>query len=214
MKVTEIKFITPRQQVVDVSRSSGASFSIEASGEGSFSGLNYSIPAHSTGKILTKLNIMCMTSDNVKNLNSLAMGMLDASAREEVREREKISTSANLSIWSWFFGGSAASASYEKTRNTMKSKGLTNQQVDKIIDEFLKIARTMSTTELDLTIDNNQNNYSVSGDLFLYTVSGVVKTNKGTHQYRMLADRGNAGALPGEGGAPVSGRIIPIIDLN
>jgi hypothetical protein len=210
MKATETKrigttFTTPAQQVVDVSGSSVTSFSIEVSGEGSFTGLNYTIPANTDGKVSSKIEMPCLTSEDVKNLNSAAMGMLNASYKQKVIEHEKTSASADLSVWSWLFGGAAASASYEKTRDTMKSKGLTDEQVNKLMDAFLKMATTMSKVELDLNIDNRKNDYSVSGDLSLYTISGTVKTDKGTHQYRMLANKGNVGGAAGK--APASVKI-------
>jgi hypothetical protein len=69
----------------------------------------------------------------------------------------------------------------------------------------------MSTVEINFYINNSANPYSVSGDLYLYNVSGTIKTEKGTAQYRMLADSASAGGPPPSGGgAPASG----VIKLN
>ena len=211
MKVTETKrigatFTTPAQQVVDVSGSSGTSFSIEVLGEGSFTGLNYTIPANTEGKIDIKTQIMCLTSENVKDLNNLAMSMLNSSSRSVVKENEKTSVSADLSLWAMFSGG--GSASYEKTYDTMKSKGLTDENIQTLMNALCKDATTMSHIKLDLNVYNSQNDYSVSGDLSLYTISGTVKTDKETRQYRMLANRGTAGAASGMGAAPASGSVV------
>ena len=210
---TDVILKDPRPAVVveDVAGGAEEAFSIELQGEGQLVGLRYTIPAHTSGKIKAKLQTSALTSADVAELNALAMGFLNASYREEVKEYEKTTANANLSIWSSFFGGSKASASYEETVETMKSKGLTEVQITELMDAFLERAKSMSTVEIDFYINNTLNDYSVSGDLYLYTVSGYVKTKKDTAQYRMLADQAAAGAPPPTGGgAPSSGQIIPL----
>ncbi|EJL6400654.1 hypothetical protein [Vibrio navarrensis] len=210
---TEVILKDPCPPVLSAALSGEASdsFSIEVSGMGQLVGLSYTVPAHATGSIKAKLQISAMTSEDVRNLNALAMGMLDASYREEINEHEKTSASANLSVWTWFFGGAGASASYEKTRDTMKSKGLTDAQITTLMDKMFEMASKMSDVEIDFYINNETNDYSVSGDLYLYTVVGTIKTEKGTQQYRMLADQASAGGPPPSGGgAPSSGKIIPL----
>ena len=209
-KTNAVAFLSPSNQVLDASGASETSFSIEVSGTGSLTGLSYTVPAHATGTIAAKLSLLAISSEDVKNLNNLAMGMLDASYKEEIKEHEETSGSANLSVWSWFFGGAGASASYKKTKDTMKSKGLTDGQIDKLMDAFLDIATNMSYVEINFDVNNSDNDYSVSGDLYLYTLSGSIQTEKGTQQYRMLADKGSAGDVPSKGGAPAEGKIIAL----
>ncbi|WP_192822740.1 hypothetical protein [Rufibacter sp. LB8] len=207
---TEVSFKDPFQPVVSqpIEGEATESFSIEVSGLGQLTGISYTVPAHSEGRIKANLQISALSSADVKNLNDLALGMLDASYKEEIKEYEKTSASANISVWSWFFGGGGASASYEKTKETMKSKGLSDAQITMLMDAFLERAKSMSTVEIDFYVNNSANDYSVSGDLYLYTVSGTIKTEKGTAQYRMLADQANAGGPPPTGGgAPSSGTI-------
>ena len=194
----------PAVITVDAPPSSETGFSVEAQGTGSFSGLAYTVPAHSKGTLKAKIKVMAFTSDDVKKLNDMVMSMLSASQREEVKTQEETYASANITIWSIFGGG--ASASYRKTSDAMHSKGLTDAQITKIIDEMFNIAKKMSQVELDFTIDNTANDYSVSGDLQLYTISGKISTTKGTTEYRFLADRGSAG----QGAAPAAGNIIPL----
>lgn len=74
------------------------SYSIEVSGQGQLTGLSYTVPAHAEGRIKATLQISAMSSEDVKKLNELAMGMLDASAKEQVKEYEKTAASGNLSI--------------------------------------------------------------------------------------------------------------------
>jgi hypothetical protein len=210
---TEVGFNDPFEPIISeiIEGEATESYSIEVSGQGQLTGLAYTIPAHTEGKIKAKLQISALTSEDVKSLNDMAMGFLDASYKEEIKEYEKTSASASLSIWSWAFGGSGATASYEKTKETMKSKGLTDAQITLLMEAFLEKAKNMSVVEIDFYVNNSANDYSVSGDLYLYTVSGSIKTEKGTAQYRMLADQAAAGGPPPTGGgAPASGNIIKL----
>lgn len=195
----------------EVSGGAEEAYSIEVQGQGQLVGLSYTVPAHTSGTIKASLQTSALSSDDVANLNALAMGMLDASYKEQVKEYEKTSANANLSVWTWFFGGGGVSASYEKTVETMKSKGLTEAQITMLMDAFLERAKSMSKVEIEFYVNNTQNDYAVSGDLYLYTVAGTIKTKKGTAQYRMLADQAAAGAPPPTGGgAPSTGTIIPL----
>lgn len=208
-----VRLIDPAKPVASPELTGAAeeAFSIEVSGMGQLTGLSYTVPAHTSGRIKANLQISALSSEDIKGLNDLAMGMLDASYKEEVKEHEKTTASANLSVWTWFFGGGGASASYEKTRDTMKSKGLSDAQITMLMDAFLERAKSMSSVEIDFFINNINNDYAVSGDLYLYTVSGTVKTAKGTAQYRMLSDQAAAGGPPpAGGGAPSSGDVIKL----
>ncbi|KAN0034484.1 hypothetical protein ACTFIV_001002 [Dictyostelium citrinum] len=188
-------------------------FDCEAGGLGSFTGLHYSIPAHSKGTINTKIQVMAMSSDDIEHMNHLIESMLSASKKEEIIQKTKTSASANLSYWFFFTddgGSGSGSASYEDTRNSMKSSGLTDEQISTIINELFKLAENMNHVELNLTCDNTAFNHAVSGSLYLYTIAGTVKTSKGTKQYRMLADQGTAGSPDKDNSPPVKGKIIPL----
>ncbi|MBV8887610.1 MAG: hypothetical protein JO235_26930 [Chroococcidiopsidaceae cyanobacterium CP_BM_RX_35] len=208
--VTALTFTTPGSHVLDLSGDSETSYSIEVSGLGSITGVDYTIPAHSTGTVVARLNMLCLTSADVKNLNDQAMGMLSASQQEEIRKHEEASASANLSIWSWYFGGGAASASYKQTNDLMKKKGLTEEQISQLINAFMEVVRKISSVEININVNNSAYDYSVSGNLYFYTISGRVSTGKETREYRMLANTGSAGAPASEGGAPTEGIIVPL----
>jgi len=187
------------------------SFSIEASGLGEVTGIAYTVPAHTTGTLTATLNIRALTSDDVKNLNDLAMSMVSTSKQQETRDFEKTSASADLSLWTWFFGGANAAASYESTHENMVKFGLTSEQITKLMDAFLERAKSMSKIQLQFTINNSANDYSVDGNFYLYTISGQISTKKGDSQYRMLASEGAAGGPPPTGGgAPSSGKVIKL----
>ncbi|MCX4092953.1 hypothetical protein [Nocardia sp. alder85J] len=209
---TEVFYTDPWPPVVyPLEGAAEESFSIEVSGLGQLTGLSYTVPAHASGTIKANLQISALTSEDVKNLNALALSMLSASVQETVREQTKTSTSAELTLWTWFFGNAKGSASYESTYESMRSMGLTTDQITKLMEAFLDRASKMSTVEINFFINNLENDYSVSGDLYLYTVSGTVKTQKSTQQYRMLADQAAAGGPPPTGGgAPSTGNIIKL----
>ncbi|KAN0039562.1 hypothetical protein ACTA71_007359 [Dictyostelium dimigraforme] len=190
--------------------SSDEGYNCEAQGQGAFSGLDYTIPAHTKGSIKAKLQVMAMSSDDIDHMNKMVESMLSASKKDEIKEQTKTSASANLSFWSFFTGGDSASASYEDTKNTMHSCGLTEEQVTTIINELFKLAENMNHVELNLECDNTAFDYDVSGSVYLYTISGTVKTSKGTKQYRMLADQGTAGSPDKDNSPPVKGKIIPL----
>jgi hypothetical protein len=179
-------------------------FSVDAQGTGSFTGLSYTVPAHTKGTLKAKIQVQAITTADVDALNKLVMGMLDASHKTAVDNYSKTHVSGNLSFFSFLTGG--ASASYDKTHHDMSSMGLTESQMDTVVEKMFDLASKMSHVELDFTIDNSANDYSVSGDLQLYTISGTIKTSKGDAQYRLLSDKGTAGG----GAAPAEGKVIPL----
>lgn len=201
-------FNSPATHDIADSGSNEYAYNIKITGYGSISGIDYTIPPHSKGTVTAKLKMKALTSADIKDLNDLAMGMLNASQREEVKKHSETSASADLSVWAWFFGGSA-SASYKETRDEMKSKGLTDEQISTLINAFVKVAAEMSTVEAVVEIDNRNGDFPVSGNMYFYTISGQVTTGKETYSYQMISDKGNAGAKPGEGGAPADADIIP-----
>ncbi|MEO7098945.1 MAG: hypothetical protein ABI162_06255 [Luteolibacter sp.] len=184
----------------------GSSFDVSAQGNGSFTGLGYTIPAHTKGSIKAKIQTLCMTSQDVANLNQLVKGMVSASDWQQVTDYEATHVSADLSFFGMISGG--GSASYDKTHTDMSGFGLTSDQITTIVEAMAKIASQMSSVEIDFEVDNTQNDYSVSGSLMLYTIGGTIKSDSSEYQYRMLAGQGTAGASGDT--APASGTIIPL----
>lgn len=198
---------TNRQSLLAAAPSAtGDSFSVDAQGNGSLTGLAYTIPAHTKGEVKVKLQTPALTSQNMADLNSLILSMLSASVKTQVHDYEATHASANCSFYAfWSAGGSA---SYDKTHESMTSSGLTDEQITIIIQKMTDLASQMSAVELDLEIDNTANDYDVTGNLLLYTISGTISTSKGTFQYRMLADQGTAGS--GNSTAPSTVNTIPL----
>jgi hypothetical protein len=164
------------------------------------------VPAHASGTLKVDIQTPALTSQNVKDLNTLIDGLLSASAKEEIHEYERTQASSNISAWSFWTAG--ASASYEKSRDSMHKSGLSDDQITMIVGKMLDLASTMSKVSLEFTINNSNNDYMVSGSLMLYTISGTVATQNSTAQYRLLADNGTAGS--GGSTAPADGNIIPL----
>lgn len=198
---------TPHQTLLAATPpATGDSFSVDAQGNGSLTGMAYTIPGHTKGNVKVKLQTPALTTQNMTDLNTLIQSMLSASVKTQVHDYEATHASANCSAFA--FWSSGASASYDKTHDSMTSSGLTDDQITIIIEKMTDLASQMSQVELDLEIDNSANDYSVSGNLLVYTISGTVTSSKGTFQYRMLADQGAAGSSGAT--APATVNTIPL----
>jgi hypothetical protein len=203
-----IQFPEPLVRVAPLAPGGGAadSFSVDAQGNGSLTGLGYTVPAHTRGPIKAKLQTLALTSADVKNLNDLIKGMVSASQYEKVRDYESTHASANISFFAFWSGG--GSASYEKTHEEMRGFGLSEDNIKTIVRAMAEVAKNMSHVEIDFTVENVNNDYAVSGNLLLYTIAGTINTQNKQTQYRMLADKGIAGSDGAT--APASGKIIPL----
>lgn len=198
------KLIAPRVRVE--AAQAFDSYSVESQGYGSFSGLAYTVPAHTNGTIKAKVQVLALTSTDIDNLNKLIQGMVSASQYQKVRDYEATHASANLSFWGFFSGGGGAS--YDKTHEELRGFGLSEANISTIVAAMAEVAKKMSQVELDFNVLNADNDYAVSGSLLLYTISGTISTQNQQIQYRMLANKGTAGS--GDYTAPASGNIIPL----
>lgn len=181
-------------------------FNVASQGFGSFTGLAYTVPAHTRGKLKAEIQTLALTSNDVNNLNNLIRGMVNSSQYEKVREYERTHATANISFWGFWSGGGGAS--YEKTREEMRGFGLSEENIKTIVSAMAEIAKKMSRVQLDFDIDNSANDYAVSGSLLLYTISGTITSGNEQIQYRLLADKGVAGSNGAT--APASGQVIPL----
>lgn len=182
------------------------SFSVESQGYGSVTGIAYTVPAHAEGNFKADIRYLSLTSADVDTLNGLIKGLVTASQYEKIEEYEKIQASAKLSFWGFFSGG--GSASYEKTRHEMRGFGLSEENIRTIVNAMCDIAKNMSRIQLDVTVHNSENNYSVSGNLLIYTIAGSIKVGNDQFQYRMLSNEGTYGSKGGT--APATVDVIPL----
>ena len=88
----------------------------------------------------------------------------------------------------------------------MSGYGLSEQNQRVITEKMMDLAQKMSSVDLDFTIDNTANDYPVSENLQLYTLSGEITTAYATKQFLVLSDKGVAGKLGY--GAPAAGKIL------
>lgn len=164
---------------------------MDAQGTGTVTGLRYTIPAGTTGKVHAQLTVSAVSSEDLRMINSLILSFLPSSQRAQLEQRMASSASRDVTFFS-MFGGSGASASAEETRDNMRSFGLSDAQIDTVLQLLSDAASRMSQVSLDLEIDNTSNDHDVEGDLELYTVSGQVTTAYGSREYRLLANEGTA----------------------
>lgn len=194
------------EREIEKANNFNSSFNVDAQGHGSLTGLAYTVPPRSEGVIEAKLQTLCLTSQNVTDLNNLIRGMVSASQWEKIREYESTHASANISVFSFWSGG--GSASYTKTREEMRGFGLSEENIQTIIKAMSEIAKQMSEVKIKFTVYNSNNDYPVSGNLLLWTISGTINTGNEQVPYRLLADQGTAGK--NNDTAPASAEIIPL----
>lgn len=203
--------IHPMQNLTRLSLRSGGGeidyFNVEAGGPGRLTGVAYSIPAYSEGKIEYSLQLPAMTTEDVDNLRKGWLALLDASQQEKYEEymSKDNSASANLGFFGFFSGGGKVKASTKETTDHMKSIGLSPEVITKAMQLLYEFSQKMNTVKAEITVHNTSNDFPVSGNVLLYTMSGEVHTSKGTLTWRALSDKGQAG----DGKAPTDNTIIP-----
>lgn len=155
-------------------------------GKGQVTGAIYTVPAHAEINVNFKLKLLCVTPENVQNLSNLIKSLLDASKQHSYEELEKTHVSGGGSFFG-FFGWGGASASYSKTKHTMDSFGLSEENQRTIIDAMMKTAQEVSEFNYSGTIYNKNYDYDVTGNLFGIVMDAVVKQDQYQHQLRFLA---------------------------
>jgi hypothetical protein len=196
--------------VAGSSGGAGSSFSVTAQGQGQLTGLSYTVPAFTEGQVTATLEMNVMSSVQVANLEAGWAALLNDTQKQLYTHYKTTheSASAHVNWFDFFSGGASASYSSTETTTNMHSLGLTDDQIDQMMEMLAEEAQKMNYAELNLTVDNENDPFSVSGNLLLYTIIGKVTTKKGTYDYRMISDAGTAGVYPNQ--APASGSIIPL----
>ncbi|MGO6704213.1 hypothetical protein ACC764_36445 [Rhizobium ruizarguesonis] len=182
------------------------SLSVEANGEGTISGADYMIPAHSEGWVTVKIKIPALTSQQAQYIDALYKSLLSVSARQKVESYESVHGEGNLSFFKLIFGG--AKADYGKTRHLLKEEGLSEDNIKTLVSAIADIAKTMSIVTVKIHINNMDNDYSVAGELKIWTISGKVISDKHMTEYRVLATKGTAGSDGAT--APTNVEVIPL----
>jgi hypothetical protein len=132
--------------------------------------------------------------------------MVSASQWQKVTDYEAIRASADISFWGLLGGG--GSASYDKTHLAMSGFGLSEENQRTIVNAMCDIAKNMSKVDAKIHVRNAANDYAVSGNMIVFTISGTVTANNQQYQWRMIANQGLAGS--GTQTAPTDNNITPL----
>ena len=178
------RFILPKVLTLGGGNETGVA--VEAYGKGQVTGVMYTVPAHGQINVDFKLKLLCVTPEDVQNLSNLIRSLLDASKQHLYDDLEKTSVSGGASFFG-FFGWGGASGSYEHTRHTMDSFGLSERNQEAIVDAMMKVAAQVSEFNYAGTIFNRKYDYDVSGNLFGIVMDAVIAQNEYHHQLRFLA---------------------------
>lgn len=215
---------------------SANSFSVDVAGVGQASGTTFTVPAFSQANVSIALAVPALTSMQVRNLRDSWEAILNATQRESLLEYEQqdITASRNLAFLGWFGGGKNKRSS-SAVRSNFQSRGLSTDQIGVLIGTFTEIASAMSSVQLEFTIFNQNNPYSVSGNILIWTMSGTITsvesepkycvslgpgnvytwvricetTVEKQTQFRVLSDGGIA--TGGQGNANAAGDVIPLV---
>lgn len=173
---------------------------VNAYGQGQLAGATFTAPAHGKTEVDIDLQIMCVTPENIENLEKLISSMLNASQKksfESHRSSFASGGSAFLGLFRYSVGGSTASA------HAMSSLGLTEAQQTSIIDQMLKITNKMNSFKMKSEILNTDYDYSVTGNLFGIVMDATIQKGEKHTQVRFLGPKAH---LKGDGG-----EVVPVV---
>ena len=158
---------------------------VSAYGLGQVSGAMYTVPAHSQLDVSISFHLVCVTPDDVTNLNNLIRGLLDASHQHVYDDLSKTDVSGGLSFFGFFGGG--VNASYSDTKHTMDSWGLSEQNQETIVNAMMALAQKTNDFSVNGYIYNVPYDYSVSGNVFGFVMDATIATGNSQNQVRFLA---------------------------
>jgi hypothetical protein len=155
---------------------------ITSYGQGQVTGASYTCPAHSELTVDIDFQLMCVTSADVTNLNSLIRGMLDASQYSHFDELSKTDVSGGLSFFGFFSGG--ISASYSDTKHTMSGFGLSEANQTTIINAMAATVQQMNHFKVSGPVYNQDYDYSVTGSIYAIVMDATIQQADGSVQSR------------------------------
>jgi hypothetical protein len=180
--------------------------SVTAYGQGQCSGATYTVSAHSTIDVDFTIHQLCITPDNVNELNNLIRGLLDATKQHEYDELSKTESSGGMSFF-WFLSSGGGTSSSSQTKHTMDSWGLTRDQQSKIIDTMMALTAKTNEFSFKGKISNDKYDYSVSGNLFAIVMDCMIDKGEVHNQVRFLAPDVHMNSTGGEATLPVTGSL-------
>jgi hypothetical protein len=155
-------------------------------GQGQVSGAIYTVPAHGQISVDFKVRILCITPSDIQKLSDLIRSLLDASKQHLYDELQKTNISGGASFFG-FFGWGGASASYEDTKHTMDSFGLSQENQAKIVEAMMKVAQQTNEFNYHGTVFNRDYDYDVSGSLFGIVMDATIQQGQYQNHVRFLA---------------------------
>lgn len=158
--------------------------SITSYGQGQVSGVMYTVPAFSELTVDIDFYLLCMTPEDVINMNNLIRGMLDASQYSHFDELSKTEISGGLSLFSFFSLG--VSASYSDTKHTMSGWGLSEDNQKTIIQAMAKTSQNTNHFGFHGPIYNRDHDFIVSGNAFGIVMDATIQQSDGSVQTRRL----------------------------
>jgi hypothetical protein len=177
--------------------------SITSYGQGLLSGVVYTVPAHGEITVNFTINMLCVTAQDVLNLNNLIKGMLDASHYHKFEETEQTNVSGGLGFFGFWSGG--ISASYSDVKHTLDGWGLSETNQQTIVSNMMQIAQKVSTFNYSGTIHNRDFDYDVTGSLFGIVMDATIQQAQKHNQLRFLAPKVHLNT--DEGSLPVVGPL-------
>jgi hypothetical protein len=178
------KVVLPTLRPLGGSNETGVA--VTSYGKGQVTGVMYTVPAHGQINVDFKLKLLCVTPEDVQNLSNLIRSLLDASKQHLYDDLEKTTISGGASFFG-FFGWGGVSGSYEHTKHTMDSFGLSERNQQAIVDAMMKVAQQVSEFNYSGTIFNRDYDYDVGGNLFGIVMDAVIAQDQFQHQLRFLA---------------------------
>ena len=175
------KIILPQ---ISLSDGNETGVSVTSYGQGQLTGGMFTVPAHGKITVDFKLRLICVTPEDIQNLNQLIRSLLDASHQHVFDELSKTEVSGGVSFFC-FFGWGGASASYSDTKHTMDSFGLSEVNQEAIVNAMMKIVTTPSEFNYNGTIDNTNYDYDVTGNLFGIVMDAVIQQDQHQNQVRL-----------------------------
>jgi len=156
-------------------------------GQGQVSGAMYTVPAHAELNLNFDFHLLCVTPQDITNLNNLIRGLLDASHQHVYDDLQKTDINGGLSFFGFFSGG--VSASYSETKHTMDSWGLSETNQEAIVNAMMALVQKTSDFGFTGTVYNRDYDYSVSGNVFGIAMDATIVQGDQSNQVRFLAPR-------------------------
>lgn len=169
---------------------------VNSYGQGKVSGVTFTVPAHGEIEVDFTLKMNCATPDDVKNMNDLIRGLLDASKQHEFDELEKTEVSGGLSFMTFWSGG--AKASYSDTKHTMDKWGLSEENQQTIVKGMMELIQKQNVLRYKGTVHNREYDYSVSGNMFGIVMDAQIRQDQHSNQVRVLAPNAHMKGPDGE----------------